>query len=63
MAVSEINDYLVRLLKVFTFMRGKVSVNGGRHQVACKTLAIVSLVIWLGRSPRKNCKNDLDDQT
>ena len=34
-----------------------------QQQPCCRTLVTSKCAMLLGRSPRKNCKNDLDDQT
>ena len=48
--------------------QAKNSCNSGfrinkQHQPGCRTLLPSECPMLLGRSPRKNCKNDLDDQT
>ena len=34
-----------------------------QQQPCCRTLVTSKCAMLLGRSPRKNCKDDLDDQT
>jgi len=55
------NAHAPMVLESFLLDRCALSIH---HEMRpCSLSFIISTIVLLGRSPRKNCKNDLDDQT